>query len=245
MSNLKEKLQVFMVGLMVGLIIAGVFFIFKLDNYFKELNFYKSISKTFSSNQKKEEYVLNTDETEKLNDKKVIGNTIKSKSNFNSESSNTKMPKPALVLDADTLNLYSSKDSLSFNKVVSEDFVVRKDELISTKTFEVLNLYPLTNRNISKDSILQLVSGVKDDRNNNKQFFNIEFWQSPLNYKGYKMSKFKIVLYGIVLNDGIKVYKLDDVVYLKNMSLVLKLDYTSDFKSFDRITDEVIINKLK
>jgi hypothetical protein len=245
MSNLKEKLQVFMVGLMVGLIIAGVFFIFKLDNYFKELNFYKSISKTFSSNQKKEEYVLNTDETEKLNDKKVIGNTIKSKSNFNSESSNTKMPKPALVLDADTLNLYSSKDSLSFNKVVSEDFVVRKDELISTKTFEVLNLYPLTNRNISKDSILQLVSGVKDDRNNNKQFFNIEFWQSPLNYKGYKMSKFKIVLYGIVLNDGIKVYKLDDVVYLKNMSLVLKLDYTSDFKSFDRITDDVIINKLK
>ena len=245
MSNLKEKLQVFMVGLMVGLIIAGVFFIFKLDTYFKELNFYKSISKTFSSNQKKEEYVLNTDETEKLNDKKVIGNTIKSKSNFNSESSNTKMPKPALVLDADTLNLYSSKDSLSFNKVVSEDFVVRKDELISTKTFEVLNLYPLTNRNISKDSILQLVSGVKDDRNNNKQFFNIEFWQSPLNYKGYKMSKFKIVLYGIVLNDGIKVYKLDDVVYLKNMSLVLKLDYTSDFKSFDRITDEVIINKLK
>ena len=175
----------------------------------------------------------------------MIGNTIKSKSNFNSESSNTKMPKPALVLDADTLNLYSSKDSLSFNKVVSEDFVVRKDELISTKTFEVLNLYPLTNRNISKDSILQLVSGVKDDRNNNKQFFNIEFWQSPLNYKGYKMSKFKIVLYGIVLNDGIKVYKLDDVVYLKNMSLVLKLDYTSDFKSFDRITDDVIINKLK
>jgi hypothetical protein len=48
MSSFKEKLQVFMLGLMAGLIIAGGFFILKLDDYFKELNFYKNVVKTFT-----------------------------------------------------------------------------------------------------------------------------------------------------------------------------------------------------
>ena len=96
-----------------------------------------------------------------------------------------------------------------------------------------------------KDSLLQKVSGVKDDKNVASQFFNIEYWQSPLNYKGYKMSKYKMVLYGIAASDGMKVYKLDDIIYLKNASMVYRLDNTGDFKPYERITDEVIINRLK
>jgi hypothetical protein len=48
------------------------------------------------------------------------------------------------------------------------------------------------------------------------RLFNIEFWTSPLHYKGYKMGKYKLVLYGINATDDIKIYRLDDVVYLKN-----------------------------
>ena len=143
------------------------------------------------------------------------------------------------------MNSYSSKDTIYLNHNNSDDVVVRKDELLSTKTVEVINLNPTVSRANAKDSLLQKVSGIRDDRNNTKQYFNIEFWQSPLNYKGYKMSKYKIVLYGIALNDGMKVFKLDDVIYLKNLTNVFKLDYTSDFAFYERITDELIISKLK
>jgi len=55
MSSFKEKSYGFIIGILVGLIVAGGFFIFKLDDYFKELSFYKSVSNTFSSDTKKAE----------------------------------------------------------------------------------------------------------------------------------------------------------------------------------------------
>src|SRR5262245_56042450 len=45
MGSFKEKSQGFVIGVMVGLIVAGSFFIFKLDDYVKELKFYQTFSK--------------------------------------------------------------------------------------------------------------------------------------------------------------------------------------------------------
>ena len=138
-----------------------------------------------------------------------------------------------------------SKDSLALQSENSDDIIVRKDELLSTKTVDVVNLNPLASRNNAKDSLVQKISGIKDDKNVSQQFFNIEFWQSPLNYKGYKMSKYKIILYGIESPEGLKIFKVDDLIYLKKNSTVYKLDYSSEFKSYEHITDENIISKLK
>ena len=137
-----------------------------------------------------------------------------------------------------------SKDSLTLENPVMDDVVVRKDELFSTKTLEVLNLDPVAKMT-SKDSLLQKVSGIKDDRSASKQFLNIEFWSSPLNYKGYKMSKYKLVLYGIASPEGLKLYKLDDITYIRSSSFIYRLDASGDFKPYERITDESITTKLK
>lgn len=241
MSSFKDKSQVFVIGLMAGLIVAGGFFILKLDNYFKELSFYKSISKTFSSDPKTNETTVKSEETTADKQKKLSSNNFQNKK---SKSANS-LSKINFVLDADTLKNHTSKDSLASTSVNSDDIIVRKDELLSTKTFEVINLNPIANRTNAKDSLLQKVSGIKDDKNNSQQFFNIELWQSPLNYKGYKMSKYKIILYGIESSDGLKIVKLDDNIYLKNAATVYKLDYSSEFKSYERITDEAIVSKLK
>jgi hypothetical protein len=241
MRNFKEKLQVFIMGLMAGLLIAGGFFILKLDDYFKELSFYKSVIKTFSNNSKNDEPLKNSGDTLSSEEKQEQGNKIKNKKNITNEISTKK----DFVLDADTMNSHSSKDSLLISGISNpDDIVIRKDELLFTKTIEVLNLSPIANRT-SKDSLLQKVSGVSDEKNNMKEFFNIEFWQSPLNYKGYRMSKYKLVLYGVTSADKLKIYKLDDVIYLKNGALFYQLDYANDFKQYERITDEVIINRLK
>jgi len=246
MSNIKEKSQVFIMGLMAGLIIAGGFFILKLDDYFKELNFYKNIAKTFHPDSKNTESTLKSEDKTPVKEKKYKENIAKNKTVLNIDSSNIKKVKSDFVLDADTLKKALTKDSMKLESTEStEDIVVIKDELISTKTIELINLSPIINRMNSKDSLLQKVSGIKDDRNNAKQFATLELWQSPLNYKGYKMSKYKISLYGIGSIEALKVYTIDDVVYLKQGAIIYKLENSSDFRPYERITDESIVSKFK
>lgn len=235
MSSFKEKSQGFIIGIMVGLIVAGGFFVFKLDDYFKELNFYKSVSNSLSSQSKTEEPVL--EETAAVDKKqKNKKNKLTKVDNDQSETGSR------VEQNSDTTKIH--KDSLTLENPVTDGIVVRKDELLFTKTIEVINLDPVAKMN-GKDSLLQKVSGIKDDRSSSKQFLNLEFWSSPLNYKGYKMSKYKLVLYAIASSDGLKLFKLDDITYLKSSSFVYRLDPFGDFKPYERITDENIINKLK
>jgi len=248
MSSFKEKSQVFIIGLMAGLLVAGCFFILKLDDYFKELNFYKNIAKTFQAAPKNDESDEKAEDKAPLKEKKSKDNFLKNKSISNDDTTSIKKTSTDFVLDADTLNRALTKDSIKFRNATttsSEDIIVKKDELLSTKTVEIINLNLTVNRMSSKDSLLQKVSGIKDDRNNAKQLINIELWQSPLNYKGYKMSKYKITLYGIVSFEGLKVYTIDDAIYLKNGTSIFRLENSNEYRPYEHITDESIISKLK
>ncbi|MCW3070176.1 MAG: hypothetical protein JWO44_66 [Bacteroidetes bacterium] len=241
MTNFREKAQVFIIGLSIGLLIAGAFFILKLDDYFKELNLYKKVSQSFSSTEQASESTEKTEQPEKQ-EKKQNQKPSKNKTAVYSDSA-AAPEKKELVPDADTLRMKG--DSAIAIMAAEDDIVVRKDEQLMTRTLDVYNLNPTASKQSSKDSLLQKVSGIKDDKAGSKQMFNIELWASPLNYKGYKMSKYKIVLYGIQSLDNVKLYKLDDVIYLKSAAMVYRLDYASDFKQYERITDEQITNKLK
>ena len=235
MSSFKEKSQGFIIGIMVGLIVAGGFFILKLDDYFKELNFYKSVSNTFSINNKEAEPI-------EVDSTKTVAAVKKGKTKQLQTDENTISEENRTVSLSDSSSV--SKDSLILENPNSENLIVRKDELLSTKTVDVINLNPVTKLT-AKDSLLQKVSGIKEDKSYYKQFLNIEFWSSPLNYKGYNMSKYKLVVYGIASAEGIKLYNLDEVIYLKSASFVYRLDSSGDFKPYERITDEAVINKLK
>ncbi|MBA3972044.1 MAG: hypothetical protein H0X46_07850 [Bacteroidetes bacterium] len=59
------------------------------------------------------------------------------------------------------------------------------------------------------------------------------------------MNKYKLVVYGIPSPEGLKLFKLEDVIYIKLASFVYRLDASVDFKPYERITDEVVLNKLK
>ncbi|MES2593328.1 MAG: hypothetical protein V4608_15705 [Bacteroidota bacterium] len=243
MSSFREKSQVFIMGLMVGLIVAGGFFILKLDDYFKELNFYKNVVKTFQSQS--QETVAKTEEP--LPSKETTTKELPSRNKLQiSDSSNT--DKKNFALDSVAINSAALKDTAELNIATasaSEDIVVRKDEVLFTKTLEIINLNtPVTTSN-TKDSLLHKVSGIKDDKNSAKQFINVELWQSPLNYKGYKMGKYKIILYGIATVEGLKTYSFEDDIYLKHGTIVYRLENTAEFKPYERITDESIVSKLK
>ena len=235
MSSFKEKSYGFIIGILVGLIVAGGFFIFKLDDYFKELNFYKSVSNTFSNDEKisvPEVKESTTNEAKEKKKKTKLVTAVTNEEDLVEEN----------ISKVDSNKV--AKDSLTLENPSSDDVIVRKDELLSTKTLEVINMDPVAKMN-GKDSLLQKVSGIKDDRNSSKQYINIEFWSSPLNYKGYKMSKYKLILYGVASPEGMKIFKLEDVIYLKTASFVYRLDTSGDFKPYERISDESIISRLK
>lgn len=246
MNKFKDRTQGFILGIMVGLIVAGGFFVLKLDDYFKELNFYKTLIHTFTSETKNSESVsFNKNEQDK-NENKSAEKVQQRKSILVNDSTNKSILSKNLEMNEDSLFNALTGDSLKDNSAFSEEVVVRKDELMNTKTEEVINLNPTASRQeTAKDSIRQKVGGIQDDKTSGKQLINMEFWQSPLNYKGYKLSKFKMILYGMPSENEIKLFKLEDNIYLKNSASVYKLDYSSDFRPYEKVTDETVITKLR
>ncbi len=234
MSNFRKKAQTFTLGLLLGIVIAGTFFILRLDNYFKELNFYKNFAKNFLYHHSTSSETIDKPEgiaVTKINNKKQ---------NAQFSAKNASLKKEAPASDSSLL-----VDSVIQSGNFSDNIVIRKDELLTIKTIEVKNL-DAPEYMSHADSLLQKVSEIKDNKNNNRQqSMQIELWKSPLNYKGYKLSKYNVILYGLTDAENIKIYTLDGILYMKNASAVYKLDYNADFKPYERIMDEMITSNLK
>jgi len=224
-------------GLMLGLLIGGGFFILKLDDYFKELNFYKRLSLKKEDKPEEKEEDKTKEQNKQTSYKFVQGGTTTATSS-KADSVKTEVKEAA----ADSL---SRQDTTTHNETASiqNDIVVKKDELITSMQADLVNYIAVNPGN--KDSLLQKVSGIRDDKNLPKQAMTIEFWRSPINYKGYKMAKNKVVLFGLTGQDDVKLYRFDDGIYMKLQQGVFKLDFTDEFKQFERINDEAILARLK
>ena len=239
---MKEKIPFFLIGLMLGLLIGLGFFILKLDDYFQELSIYKNIGKNFITNvvEKKTE----TD-AEKNNKKGVVFPSYKQAQTITLK--NIKQDSSRFFFAQKTAaDSISDKDSLGSSPLennTDENVVVKKDELLFTKICAVIDLNDnkseVTNK---KDSLLQVVSEIKNDI---PSTLNIEYWKSPLNYKGYKMTKNKIILYGMSPDDELKLYRFNRTTYLKSPSGTYSLEYSNDFRQLEKVVDESVLAVVK
>lgn len=233
MSNFKRKAQPFFLGLLLGIVIAGTFFILRLDTYFKELNFYKDFAKTFSDQQ--------TNASRKEQPDQPLPTKIKNKRQNEQIVSKAEPEKQ----ERSTAEAPVQPDSVAKPSHFLDDIVVRKDELLNVRTVELYNLNPVAIKT-RKDSLLEKVSDIHDSKGNTgKQSMQIEFWKSPLNYKGYKLSKYNVILYGLTDTQNLKLFTLDELFYMKHASVVYKLDYNADFKPFERVVDEGVLSNFK
>ncbi len=73
----------------------------------------------------------------------------------------------------------------------------------------------------------------------------LEFWDSPLNSKGYKMGKNKLVLYGISLHNYTSLKYHDTTLYLQYLNQYYPLKFTSEFKSLQPVSDLALIEQLQ
>ncbi len=216
-SYFRDKFQVFILGLLFGLVLGGGFFVLKLDSYVKELSFYKSLTQKEDKSQE-----ITTDEKQ-ADEKPVVKKAKK-------ESSKDESIVPATTnehLAGDTVvsAIYNSNGNTG-------EIVVRKDEQMASKNYVIISV---DAKKSDSTAVKELNSGS----------LSVEFWKSPLNYHGYKYIRNKLVLFGYGDQDLISVIKIDNSTFIKCLTGVFRIEPTTEFHQLERITDENTLSKIQ
>jgi hypothetical protein len=132
---------------------------------------------------------------------------------------------------------YKEVDSL-----IKEDsrINVATDELLSVKNVKVIKI---GDNSAAHDSLASKLASVKAPEENSNLYF-IEFWKTPLNSKGYRFSKNKIMLYGFMDFNNVLLYQLDSSYYLKCSDQVYRIFYGGEFRQLERVVDSDLLAKI-
>ena len=130
---------------------------------------------------------------------------------------------------------YNEVDALLHDE---NDITVAKEELLSVKNIKVINL----DKDVKQDTLVGQLAGVTSSDYTN--LFFVEFWKTPLNSKGYRMTRNRVILYGLSDFSSITIYKVDDNFYLKNDEYVYKISAGTEFKSLELVSDADLLAKI-
>jgi hypothetical protein len=130
---------------------------------------------------------------------------------------------------------YSEVDSL-----IKEDsgINIASDELLTVKNIKIIQIGEFIPSKDSSD-----IQKTRLDDTNSDLYF-VEFWKTPLNSKGYRFTKNKIMLYGFDDFSNLTLYEIDNSFYIKSSDQVYKLLYSSEFKQLDRVLDSELLAKI-
>lgn len=127
---------------------------------------------------------------------------------------------------------YREVDSL-----IKDDLKIASEELISVKNVKLISFDDLT----TSDTLSSKLANVTSNKSN---LYFVEFWKTPLNSKGYRFTKNKVMLYGFVDYINVDLYELENSYYIKCSDQVYKLEYSSDFKPLERVVDADLLAKI-
>lgn len=154
----------------------------------------------------------------KSNENKDINSDFSSqkKDNIDIDSTNTTIYTDS-ILDAniDTSGLINN----------DEDIVI-SDKMLLYKNIKVKGLDEIgSNKLALLDSLLMNDTERKTDQ------LMVEFWESPLNYKGYKLSDNKLILFGIKEFEFASIEINNKKLYLRYLDNLYPLEYSTDYKA--------------
>ena len=130
---------------------------------------------------------------------------------------------------------YSEVDSL-----IKEDsgINIASDELLTVKNIKIIQIGEFIPSKDSSDIQKTRIDDINSD------LYFVEFWKTPLNSKGYRFTKNKIMLYGFDDFSNLTLYEIDHSFYIKSSDQVYKLLYSSEFKQLDRVLDSELLAKI-
>ena len=135
----------------------------------------------------------------------------------------------------------SSTDSLATTSNTNEEIVVRRDELLKSILIEA-SVIGKPSQSIKTDSLLNVFQG---GQNTNENTFRLEFWQSPVNFKGFKLIRNGIISFGLDPEDITKLFDLNGTLILRSGNFFYRIYPTDRFMPYQRITDENTIKQLR
>ena len=136
-----------------------------------------------------------------------------------------------------------SQDTAETEISSEEEIIVKKEELIFSKVVDLIALMESDSAKAIDDSLISEVSGIKATQEVTQ--YIVEFWRSPINYRGYKMANKKILLYGIENFEDVILIRLKDGIYLRHGNDYYILGDTFAFKPLQKLTDEELLAKLR
>lgn len=146
-----------------------------------------------------------------------------------------------LPLDSTSIAQMNADSSQSSETINSEEIVVRRDELIKSIVIEATRIgKPSTNP--KSDSLLNVFQGGQAS---NDDSYRLEFWQSPVNFRGFKLIRNGIITFGLDPEDITKLFEYNGTLILRNGASYFKLYPTDRFMPYQRITDENTIKQLR
>lgn len=111
------------------------------------------------------------------------------------------------------------------------------DRLLSTKVIKVINL----SSDVNSDSLAAKIAGVNNQRSDS---YIIEFWKTPLNSKGYRFQKNKVMLYGVNDHNDLVLYQFEGRYFIKSFEVVYELASSSDFQPLMKVNNPDLLSKL-
>lgn len=261
MKKPRNRFSYMFAGIFIGFLIAWSIVWWQGSSvgnwhFFRNVKHY--ISNLFSSKDK-EDVTIITEPNTKNNNSKVdplLTTELKNDSAYY-DSTNFDFSNPD-ALD-EFLAMYNGQlpDSSLFDSILksqknidinnydntAENVHVKKDKLIYAKSFTIsgIEIFDTDNTDMLDSLLSENSSAVK---NNTNDILHVEFWKSPINYKGYKTGKNKLVLFGIEQFSMISFKILNKTLYMKYLSDYYQIDRTLEFKSLIPLSNNNLVSQL-
>ena len=259
MKNKKNKIIFLLTGILIGIII-GVGIMWCINQNKKKL----SLINTSSFIKKQANNRLNYNKTVK---NKVVNKISKNKQD-NPDAINTKkdsaLLNDSLYVDSVNKNLVekdsvemiknNNTDSLNEDSIVEgetistsqqneNNIVVMKDKLVFVRQINLTKSEEIadTTKNSYLDSLL---TDQKYAKKKSPNIYRVEFWKSPINYKGYKLIKDKLILFGIEQFDLVSLNYFNKKLYIKYLNDYYFIEETDNFRPFVQLKDKKIIDRI-
>jgi len=261
MKKSRNRFAYMLVGVFIGILIAFSIAWWQ-GNDIGKWNFIKKaktyISNIFSKHEENDVTLMNENAVKKNNIvtyKKLTDAGLKNDSAYY-DSTNVNTIDPAALDEflaqynghlPDSLvrdSILKSQNNIDIINYKTQGILpVKSDKIIYAKSYNVPGVDVFLNDN--GDNLDSLLTDNKPrPPSKNKNTLRVEFWKNPLNYKGYKISVGKLVVFGIDQFDMVSFKMVNKTLYLKYMSEYYEIDRTIDFKPLMQINSPQLISQL-
>jgi hypothetical protein len=236
MSYKVNKVIYLLLGMVLGFFVGGGIIWWQIQK--------KNVSEKETSVRENE----NSNQTINTN---LVGNKLSLKEKYKSQLLKYKIPDTfidSLKLDSTTLTLeqlialYQNETiDTSYSASSSDNIVISKDELLFTRLIKVAGQYHNGEDSYELDSVL---TDQRDSHKKDQSIIKVEFWRSPINYKGFKFDDVKLVVFGLLEFNNLSLIGHNNNLFIRYNKEYFQIDPTDDFKPLVPVKNNVLIKEL-